>query len=121
MADEDFPKPGFDLEAWLQLLRVPAVPSAITNILAGYLIVNRSWQPTFEFASLVVCSCLLYMSGMVLNDWCDAEKDKTSRSNRPIPSGRISRFDALKCYIGLTTTGLLLSAFAGTKSLLVAL
>jgi 4-hydroxybenzoate polyprenyltransferase len=42
-----------------------------------------------NFAMLVGASCLLYLSGMVLNDVFDANVDAVERPERPIPSGRI--------------------------------
>lgn len=106
--------------AWLQLLRISAVPSAISNILAGWLIAHGSWQPIFPLAAVIMCSCLLYMSGMVLNDWHDAAADSRDRPGRPIPSGRIPRHTAGLLYLGLTSAGLIIAALAGPSSLAIA-
>ncbi len=45
---------------------------------------------------------------MVLNDVCDAEIDRTTRSGRPIPSGRISRGAALRFSVAAFAGGLVL-------------
>ncbi len=121
MANHNDPQERRNLVAWLQLLRVSAVPSAVTNILAGFLIANRSWQPSLELMALLACSALLYMSGMVLNDWCDVEIDMQQRPRRPLPSGRITRRAAVIAYLTLTAIGLCLAGLAGTKSLGVAI
>jgi 4-hydroxybenzoate polyprenyltransferase len=83
-----------DLMAWLRLARVSALPSAISNILAGFLVAQRSWSPSIELAILIGSSCCLYMSGMILNDVFDVAADSMERPQRPIPSGQISRKSA---------------------------
>lgn len=77
--------------AWLQLLRLPNVFTAIADVAMGYLVTHGELAPVWDFALLVVASCLLYSSGMVLNDVFDAEVDARDRPDRPIPSGRVSR------------------------------
>jgi 4-hydroxybenzoate polyprenyltransferase len=121
MADREISKPGLDLAAWLQLSRVSAVPSTITNILSAYLIANHAWQPTPELLLLIVCSCLLYISGMILNDWRDVEQDRLARPWRPIVSGRISRRSAGFAYLALTATVIAVSGMAGMGPMLVAI
>ncbi len=75
--------------AWLQLLRLPNVFTAVADVTMGFLVTQRGLEPRLDFAMLVVASCLLYLSGMVLNDVFDAEVDAVERPERPIPSGRI--------------------------------
>lgn len=77
--------------AWQQLLRSANVFTAASNVLAGWLIVQRQWAPLPPLVLLVVASVLLYEAGMVLNDAMDAEVDAHERPDRPIPSGRVSR------------------------------
>jgi 4-hydroxybenzoate polyprenyltransferase len=75
--------------AWLQLLRLPNVFTAAADVTMGFLVTQRGLEPQLDFAMLVAASCLLYLSGMVLNDVFDAEVDARERPERPIPSGRI--------------------------------
>lgn len=77
--------------AWLQLLRLPNIFTAIADVTMGYLIARRELDPPLYFGLLVGVSCLLYLSGMILNDMFDAEVDAVEQPGRPIPSGRISR------------------------------
>ena len=79
------------LLAWWQLLRAGNVFTAVSNVIAGYLISQGSWQPIAPLVLLILASALLYEAGMVLNDVFDAELDAKERPERPIPSGRISR------------------------------
>lgn len=121
MANGEPFKSGSHLIAWLQLVRVSAVPSAITNILSAFLIANQSWQPTLELLLLIFCSCFLYISGMILNDWCDVEQDRSSRPWRPVASGRIGRRTAGYAYLALTAAGLLAGGIAGWRPFLIAI
>jgi 4-hydroxybenzoate polyprenyltransferase len=76
--------------AWLQLLRLPNVFTAVADVMMGYLVTHGNLAPPTTFAALAVVSCLLYLSGMVLNDVFDADVDARDRPGRPIPSGRVS-------------------------------
>jgi 4-hydroxybenzoate polyprenyltransferase len=76
--------------AWLKLLRLPNVFTAAADVTMGYLITRRELEPALHYGLLVATSCLLYLSGMVLNDVFDAEVDAVEQPHRPIPSGSIS-------------------------------
>jgi len=53
---------------------------------------------------------------MALNDFFDYQIDLKERPDRPIPSGRISRPQALIIGLGLLVAGLVFASFAGTLS-----
>jgi 4-hydroxybenzoate polyprenyltransferase len=95
--------------AWLKLLRLPNVFTAAADVMMGYLITHRTLEPVLHFALLVAASCLLYLSGMVLNDVFDAEVDARDRPQRPIPSGRVSLRAAAACGLALFVSGVLLA------------
>ena len=97
--------------AWLQLLRLPNVFTALADVAMGYLVTHGNVQPTGHFALLAAASGLLYLSGMVLNDVFDAEVDARERPERPIPSGRISRRAAAACGVALLTSGCVVGWF----------
>jgi len=94
-----------NITAWLQLLRFPLVFTAVADVTMGYLITQRGLQPALPFALLVATSCLLYLSGMVLNDVFDADIDARDQPERPIPSGRVSRNAAEVVGWGLMAAG----------------
>jgi 4-hydroxybenzoate polyprenyltransferase len=96
--------------AWLKLLRLPNVFTAVADVMMGYLVTSRGiLHSPSNLAFLVLASCCLYLSGMVLNDVFDAEVDAREQPERPIPSGRIS-IDAAKAVgWGLLATGLLVA------------
>ncbi len=84
--------------AWLQLLRLPNVFTAMADVAMGYLVTHIYVQSPPHLALLITASSLLYLSGMVLNDVFDADIDAREQPHRPIPSGRVSRRAAL--YVG---------------------
>ncbi len=75
---------------YLRLFRAPNVFTALSDVMCGFLIVQRSLEPLWQFALLASVSTLLYTAGMVLNDVFDVEIDRHERPQRPLPSGRIS-------------------------------
>lgn len=112
---------------WLQLVRLPTVFTALSNILCGFLITHRI--PHLKVAQLPVQKELwllllstsgLYLGGMVLNDVFDVKLDSVERPERPIPSGRISLRAAAIFGSLLMLTGVLAAAAVGTPSLVIA-
>ena len=102
--------------AWLQLCRLPAVFTAVANVLMGYLFVHPTLQPTAMFGLLLSSSTCLYLAGMVWNDFFDAEQDRLQRPERPLPSGRISRTAAGVAGAGLLAGGMALAWLVGPVS-----
>src|SRR4051794_12595089 len=81
-----------------QLFRLPAVFTAMSDIAMGALVawsLGSSTASLPAFLLLLVASSCVYLAGMVLNDVADAEVDRRERTGRPIPSGRISRKNAM--------------------------
>jgi len=97
--------------AWLQLLRLPNVFTAVADVAMGYLVTHGDFQPAQHFALLVTASCLLYLSGMVLNDVFDADVDARYRPERPIPSGRVTLRSATAVGWAMLATGVLVAFF----------
>lgn len=111
---------GLRLLPWLKLLRIAALPSALSNILVGYLLAHQSWQPILPLVLLLIASACLYCSGMVLNDVFDVEVDRKQRPNRPLPSAAISPSQAKAVGMGLLLAGPVLAALASPLSLGIA-
>lgn len=99
--------------AYLQLMRFPAVFTAVADILLGYVLTHRSLSPLAPFVQLMLASCCLYLSGMVWNDVFDVSQDTVERPGRPIPSGRVSRRSAV-----MLATVLMLAGVAFAVSVL---
>ena len=84
------------LKEYLLLIRLPNVFTTPSNILAGYFAaVTVAEADGVRLISLMVSSGLLYVAGIVLNDYFDIEIDKRERPSRPLPSGNISKRHAL--------------------------
>ena len=99
--------------AWLQLTRISNLPSALANILMGFLLAHGSWQPTWELVCLMLASTGFYLGGMVLNDVFDIDIDREQRPGRPLPSGRIRLDVARRIGFGLLLFGWLNCLLAG--------
>ena len=106
---------------WLKLLRIAALPSALSNILVGCLLASGSWQPATPLVWLLLSSACLYGAGMVLNDVFDVEVDNKERPERPIPSGAVSLDHARNAGFLLLSLGIFLALFASKLGLLIAL
>ena len=90
-ANSDGADPPPPYLAYLQLVRLPNVFTAMADVLMGYLFTHDALDPAPVVGCLLASSALLYMAGMVLNDVFDFEIDAQERPNRPLPSGRVSR------------------------------
>ncbi len=76
--------------AWMELLRLPNVFTALADVGMGLLVTGADvdgWTPAIL---LLVASAALYLAGIVLNDVYDVEVDRVERPHRPLPSGRIN-------------------------------
>lgn len=84
------------LRQYLLLVRLPNVFTTPSNILVGYLATTPPAEANgFHLAALMVSSGLLYIAGIVLNDYFDVEVDRRERPSRPLPSGNISKERAM--------------------------
>ncbi|MEQ1904440.1 MAG: UbiA family prenyltransferase [Pirellulaceae bacterium] len=102
------------LGSWLQLVRIANWPSALSNVLAAFLLANGAWAvgegatSLLPLVSLSAISLALFAAGMILNDWHDYPRDQRERPERPLARGVIDRRHAL----GVVIT-LFVAAFAG--------
>ena len=112
--------------AYLRLVRLPTVFTALADIFLGFLLTHRTLisddgpNPLPMFLLLCAASAGLYLSGMVFNDYFDRLIDAQERPNRPIPSGAISPVSAFRLGAGLMLIGVGSAACVGIPSLLVA-
>lgn len=82
------------VRAWLELLRVPNLPTVPGDPLAGLLLAGAagSAAPSARQAGgVMLASLLLYMAGLVLNDLHDLPEDRVRRPERPLPRGAIAK------------------------------
>ena len=111
------------LRPYLQLMRLPAVFTAMADILLGFLMTHSSLlvdDCPLPFCLLLLSSSSLYLAGMIFNDVFDRFVDAKQRPSRPIPSGQVSTPTAVKLGVGLLVTGVVAAIFVGLNAVLVA-
>lgn len=102
------------LKAWLQLLRLPNLFSVPGDPLAGLFLVSLPYAPSLEFAVGAAGASLgAYAGGLVDNDLVDSERDAAGRPERPIPSGRVRRRNAMLARLVLLASPFALGAVLG--------
>ena len=79
--------PSSPLLAWLQLVRLPTVFTALADILLGTQLVATADATTSPrtLGLLLIASAGLYLAGMVFNDVFDRHRDAVQRPGRPLP------------------------------------
>jgi 4-hydroxybenzoate polyprenyltransferase len=114
-------KRGARIRTYLQLMRFPALFTALADIFLGFLLTRHELVPVGELALLLIASSGLYLAGMVFNDYFDREIDARERPRRPIPSGRISPRAAATLASGLIVLGPLCAGFVNGSALAISL
>ena len=113
--DVEHSRPGSPLLAYLQLMRLPNVFTAVADVAMGFFFTHTCTQTGFRSGDglvlglLIGASSLLYLSGMVLNDVFDIRVDARRRPGRPLPSRRIPLAGARYLGFELLTAGLILA------------
>jgi 4-hydroxybenzoate polyprenyltransferase len=109
------------IKPYLQLVRLPNVFTAAADSLAGWLLVQGSFESPERWTPLVLASMTIYAAGIALNDLFDVDLDRAERPGRPLPSGAVSTRFAAGLAAILLGLGLGLAAASGHRtSLLVA-
>jgi 4-hydroxybenzoate polyprenyltransferase len=107
---------------YLLLVRLPNTFTAPSNILTGYFAVILPWHANVSVLGiLMISSALLYVSGIVFNDFFDIEIDRKERPFRPLPSNEVTKQKALIIAAAAMIIANLLAFAAGTASLIVAI
>lgn len=113
------------VKEYLQLIRLPNVFTTPSNILAGYFAAVTTTAAAeadgVHLIALMVSSGLLYIAGIVLNDYFDIEIDKKERPSRPLPSGKISKGYALTIAIVALLIANIIALIVGPISLAISL
>ncbi len=107
------------MRAWLRLIRLPNVPTAIADVLAGAALARLPlWSP--RVLTIALGSGALYAGGIVLNDVFDLEKDRRLHPDRPLPSGVIAPHPARAVGFVLLCLGVASGGVAGIPGLVLA-
>ncbi len=104
--------------AYLSLARISNAPTVVSNVLAGAALASVTAPVTFGGTVLLAVALVLYYTaGMYLNDLFDLELDRLERPERPLPSGRLSRNEALGTTVLLFSIGTFCLSLLGTAPL----
>ena len=106
---------------YLQLVRIPGIFTAFSNVLIGYFFIISFYSEFNSLPFLLVTSGLLFSAGMIFNDIFDLKIDKKERPNRPLPSGKISQQKALFLGIIFVIIANIFAFIVGYESLLLSL
>jgi geranylgeranylglycerol-phosphate geranylgeranyltransferase len=105
------------LGAYIELSRPKNALMSILGALTGWV------NSTSVYDARLILTCLIpplvLIAGNAINDYYDAEIDAINKPYRPIPSGRISKREALNIYIALSFFGIALSIFLGFIEFLI--
>jgi len=109
------------LRTLLILGRVSNLPTVWSNLIVGWALGEGDLSEFAPLGLLLAGGSLLYIGGMYLNDFCDADFDARYCPERPIPSGKISRATVGWLALIAFLTGIACLAFLGIAPTLVAL
>jgi 4-hydroxybenzoate polyprenyltransferase len=122
------------LKQYLLLIRLPNLFTAPANVLSGYFALSFTLNTTISISDhvdplapshilqlclLILSSILLYISGIVMNDYFDIKTDLKERPERPLPSGMVSTQKAMLITLACMVSGNLVAFCASTVSLVV--
>jgi 4-hydroxybenzoate polyprenyltransferase len=119
------------LKKYLELIRLPNILTAACDVWAGYFIILampalRGYvaglsllRHVFNLILLVLAGSAFYAVGTIFNDIVDFERDKISRPQRPLPSGKIALNVAFGIGAILSVAAMLLCMLTGSLSRLV--
>ena len=106
---------------YLQLVRLPGIFTAFSNVLIGYFFSFTFNSEIFLLPYLLTTSGMLFCSGMIFNDYFDYTLDKKERSFRPLASGKISKKNALLIGFIFLLLANISASFLGFDSLIISL
>ena len=111
------------LRQFLLLVRLPNIFTTPSNILTGYFAVFLPYGnvDALQLSYLIFSSALLYVAGIVFNDYFDIEIDLRERPYRPLPSKSITTKKALLIGIMSLLSANLLAFLAGVSSFVVSI
>ncbi len=110
------------MRQYLLLIRLPNVFTTPSDIMAGYF---ATVEPTGidigNLALLMVSSALLYIAGIIINDYFDIEIDRRERPFRPLPSGNVSKRSAITIALSALAIANAIAFAIGSASFIISL
>ena len=90
---------------YLKLIRPINCAMASVGVYIAYLIVTSNYAFNAEITMGILATFFICAGGMAINDYFDANIDKINRPKRPIPSGTITKRNALATSVILFALG----------------
>jgi len=106
--------------ALFKLTRFPLVFTAMADSAVGAALVGVNLLSCARVIPAMAASALLYAGGMVMNDVCDLERDRTLHPERPLPSGRVLPKSASVFALVLFALAMMSAGLAGTMAVVAA-
>lgn len=107
---------------YLRLVRIANVFTTVSNIILGYFFfTNINNLDYFIIVKLIAISAMLYIGGMVLNDYFDIKIDKKERPWRPLSSNKITKKNALVIILFSFSYSLIFSFIMGLNTFIITL
>ena len=107
---------------YLRLVRIANVFTTVSNIILGYFFfTNINNLDYFIIVKLISISALLYIGGVVLNDYFDIKIDKKERPWRPLSSNKITKKNALVIITFSFSYSLIFSIIMGSNTFIITL
>ena len=107
------------LSALAATTRLANIPSVVSNVLLGVLLVaGADYEP--GIACVLVAGVCLYLCGGFLNDWADRQWDAARRPERALPRGLFTPTVYLGAGLAMAACGLAAAALADWRALAVA-
>ena len=94
---------------------------AFISVFLGALLASGSLSPLINVFIVAIAAFLILSAGNALNDFCDVEIDKINKPQRPIPSGKITRKEALTFAVILLEIGTGMGILINLTAFLIAL
>jgi len=106
---------------YLVLIRFPNLFTIPSNIIVGFSQLILYPEAGIEnLLLLTTTSILLYVVGIIINDYRDLEIDRKERPDRPLPAGKISPRSALAFVFVAAISAIFLATLVGIPSVLLA-
>ncbi len=112
--------------AWRRTLSGLIALTRPVNALISFLsigmgaLVTGTLEPGSKVLLAAFSGTLVGSAGNAINDYCDVEIDRINKPRRPIPSGRVSREQALYFAMALFASGVGLAVGIGLEAILLA-
>ena len=109
------------IKGMIRLFRPDLSLAAGVCVLAGQVLTVGTLPPLWVGVLGFICIFAISGSALVLNDYFDFEVDRVNAPTRPLPSGTISRAEALGLTVLATLVGLASAFVLGLNALLISL